>query len=178
MYCEGTNGPPQLTPYRLHPPSMRAIADRIEIGAVVLVLWRNSRERGSGTRFVARHLRADWGVFCGWSDRDKEEQCALQYRLLTEFHTDARKDEFAGDGTCGSVVLSYPEGILLGQHVNGPSVRYVQQSDGRVAPVDERQRALRSRPNFDVHKKLCGPVWETAVSGISILKLLQSVQVD
>ena len=56
MYCEGTNGPPQLTPYRLHPLSMRAIAETIEIGAVVLVLWRSSRERDCGTLFVARYL--------------------------------------------------------------------------------------------------------------------------
>ena len=102
----------------------------------------------------------------------------LHYRLVTEFHTDAREDEFADAGSCGSVVPSYPGGILLGQHVNGPSVRYEPQSDGQIRPVDERRRALRTRHNLDANKELCGPVWETAVSGITILKLLQSVQVD
>ena len=178
MYCEGDNGPPHLTPYRLHPDSMRSVADRIDIGAVVIVLWRNPYERGSGTQFVARHLRADWGVFCGWSGRDTEERCALQYRLVTDYHTDDRRNECADAGSCGSVVLSYPSGVLLGQHVNGPSLRVERRSDGHSVQVDERARALRSRPNFDAHLKLRGPVWETAVSGISILSLLESVQVD
>ena len=178
MFCEGDNGPPQLTPYRLHPPSMRAVADSIEIGAVVIVLWRNPYEQGSGTLFVARHLRADWGVFCGWSGRDTEERCALQYRLVTDFHTDARRNECADAGSCGSVVLSYPSGVLLGQHVNGPSVRVERRSDGSSVQVDERALALRRRRNFNAHQKLRGPVWETAVSGITILNLLQSVQVD
>ena len=75
-------------------------------------------------------------------------------------------------------MLSYPSGVLLGQHVNGPSLRFERRSDGRSVQVDERARALRSRPNFDAHLKLRGPVWETAVSGISILSLLESVQVD
>ena len=70
----------------------------------------------------------------------------LHYRLVTDFHTDARKDEYADDESCGSaVVLSYPGGVLLGQHVNGPSMRYERQSDGQVVPIDERRRALRTR---------------------------------
>ena len=68
--------------------------------------------------------------------------------------------------------------MLLGQHVNGPSVRVERRSDGSSVQVHERALALRRRRNFDAHQKLRGPVWETAVSGITILNLLQSVQVD
>jgi hypothetical protein len=130
---------------------MRAVADIIDIGAVVIVLWRNPYEQGSGTLFVAWHLRADWGVFCGWSGRDTEERCALQYRLVTDFHTDTHRNECADAGSCGSVVLSYPSGVLLGLHVNGPSVRVERRSDGPSVQVDERALALRRRRNFDAH---------------------------
>jgi hypothetical protein len=93
---------------------------------------------------------------------------------VTDFHTDARQNECADAGSCGSVVLSYPSGVLLGQHVNGPSVRVERWSDGPSVQFDERVLALRGRRNFDAHKKLRGPVWETAVLGITILNMLQS----
>ena len=109
---------------------MRAITERIEIDDVASVLWRNSHERGSATPFVARHLRANWRVFRGWSDREKQERCVLYYHLGTEFHIGACKNEFANGVSSAFVMLSYHGGILLGQHVDGTSVRYEWQSNG------------------------------------------------